>query len=384
MTSYMLEILNPDGSTKDVMDNPISIEAARSFNTDGSCSILLPYNRIDYSYFNRNTRLVIWRTDDSGRTEKFGDTVWFAKRITRQVLDGTFKVDFVDAFALLKIRIVGYTPVTPYADKTLEEFGLVSYTDYFRIDNLMRAYMRENFGSLAINPKTGATDTPRIVNDIVIEGDKNLAPYGEKQAGWANIADVLRDLARMSAEKGMELFYDLVPIDGGRFEFRVWNDVRGVDRGSTSLVPLEFTDESGSLADIEEVVDFTETKTACYALGYDTDNARVWEIYQSSDLINNNPFLREEFTVNVAEAEDAPILEDAARGALNAARPIRRITARVIDGGDFLYGRNYRYGDKVVARILDDSYDCQINSVRISWQNGEEDLDIRLTGSKTE
>lgn len=369
---YKAEIVNITGHTIKELDEIISVKAARAFNTEGSATIVVP-DDCQRSLFHYNTRLKLWRYDDRGKPSLFGNTIWFLRSIDHDFERASYTTTFADSLSLLKGRHVAYTAQTPYADKTLEENELITYSDVFRLDNLMKAYMRENFGSLAL-------DTLRANPYILIEGNRNLGPHGESQSSWQTLDSAIENLAKQSSAKGVELYYDLVPIDNGRFLFKVWDRIRGMDLGSQSISPLVLASSDGVLAEVHEIEDWSNVATYCYALGYDSGPSQVIAHAYNVLMMRSDPFGRIEMTANNSESDVGSVLVDTAMAALAGRRPKRLVTARFVETTEIGFGRTVNYGTVLVAQIGDHQYDCVVDAVSTSWSEGNEDLDIRLTG----
>ena len=371
---FTAEILDYSGKKATPIEKLISIEAARAFNTAGSATMVIPAN-MDRGIFKYNTRMRLWRRGDDGTSALFGDTVWFARKMKYSHKDRTYTIEWEDAFSLLNLRLVAYTADTTYADKTIETFDLITPDDRLRIDNMMRQYVRENYG-------TESEDVSRRNPWITVEEDKNKAPYGSKTAGWQKLGDTLLDLARMSAEKGMELFFDLVPQPDGTFMFKVWDAVRNVNRGSDSSSILTLSEHMNQLSDVEEVDDYSNLGTYVYVLGLGSGASQIIQSVGNEAQIRADPFGRIEYTISDPEVSLDETLLDMGRASLRGRRPKRIVSAKVVDGSGVLYGRNYSYGDRVLAHIGNKKYNCHINAVRTRWQAGHEELEIRLTGQE--
>lgn len=371
---YVPEIVDLNGKSIKQIDDAISIQSARAFNTKGSTTIILP-DYYDRSLFRLHTRIKLWRYDHSGVPSLFGDTIWFLKKIDHAISDEVYKIAMVDSFAMLGTRIVAYTSQTPYADKTLEEFGLITYNNDLRIDTMMLDYVHENFGALALN-------ADRLNSYIEIERYKNEGPYGEKQSSWQQIDSTLSDLARQASANGLNLFYDLVPIEDGRFLFRIWSKVRGIDRGSNAPVNLVLSDTDGMISDIHDIEDYTDVATVCYALGYDNGPSQVIETVESPLLIRNDPFGRIEMTTNSSDSDIPTVLIAAGQQALNGRRAKRLVTAKVVENSSLRYGRDISYGDLLSIEVAGRKYDVAVNAVSVTWDESGEQLDIHLSGEE--
>lgn len=371
---YVMELVDLQGRTIELIDDLISVEAARAFNVDGSATIILP-EHWKRSLFRMHTRARLWRYDYYGRSVNFGDTLWFLKKTDHAISDHTYTLTLVDAFAMLNARIVAYTAQTPFADKTLEEFALITFDDSLRIDTMMVEYMKENWGEEVL-------DNDRLNTFVTIEESKNQGPYGEKQAAWSEMGAVLSDLAKQASANGLNLFYDLIPQENGTFNFRVWSKVRGKDRSSTSRSNLVLSDTDGMLSDIHEIEDFTEVATVCYALGYDSGPSQVVEVVTSPFYVRNDPFGRIEMTVNASDSDVSSVLQAQAQAALNGRRPRHRVTAKVVENSSLVYGDKLSYGDLLSIQVAGRQYDVAIDAVSVRWDAEGEQLDIRLNGEE--
>lgn len=372
---YTIELFDASGKYLATVEDAFSIAASRAFNTKGSATIVIP---ADYprEWFDYDTHFKLWRTGTSRVPHLFGDTVWFLRNFKGRKSTRQYQITAVDTLGILEKRKVAYTAETPYADKTLEEFALVTPNDSLRIDNMMRAYMRENFGSLAL-------DGARIADEIAIERNRSMAPYGEKEAAWADLEAVLTDLARQSAGKGTELFYDLIPQDNNTYMFKIWREVRGIDRGIDSNKPLEFDDESGVLTDVEEEVDYSNYGNYCYVLGYDKGPSQIIVEVADTARIRKSVLGRVEFTYEDSDSDVASVLEAEGQAALRGKRGIRSVAAKISAAATLNYGDQFAYGDRVIMRVDGQRYNVMLDAVATSWAQGVENLDIRLNGSQS-
>lgn len=369
---YKAEIVDVDGTTIKDINDVISVQAARAFNTDGSATVVIP-NYYPRSMFRLHTRMKLWRYDYDGVPHNFGRTIWFLKKIDHARSDFTYTLTFVDTFAMLKGRLVAYTAQGVYADKTLEEYQIDTYDDRLRADNMMRAFVRENVGSLVL-------DADRTIAAITVEDDRSLGAFVEKQAAWAELESTLTDLAQMSSAKGVDLFYDLMPRDDGSFIFRAWTGLRGIDRTPSGNNPLLLTEESGMIADVHEVEDYTDVATYVYVLGFDTSGSQIVARGENLALSRNDPFGRLEITVSDNNADANSVLADDALGALMAHRPKRVLTATVVENSSLVFGKDIDYGDKVPVQVGATEYDCILDAISTNWSEDNEQLDLRLNG----
>lgn len=372
---YSVEIMDVGGETIDTCWNPIAINAARSFNNAGAATIEIPRDW-ERAIFRQNTRFKLWRTGYDYKRRSLGDTVWFLQDFHNQVSSDKYVIECDDAFAIGGKRVIAYTGETMYADKTLESFEIGGgFTEYFHIDNLMKEYVRENFGPASLDPD-------RINPFVSIFEENNFAPFGEQQAGFAELGSTLTGLANMSAQLGMELYYDFVPQENGTFQFKIWRNVRGVDRGQNSIEPLILSDSSGALDEVIISDLYRDSRTVCYVLGEGSGAAQVYKKIEDTTRVNEHPFARTEFTHNASEISNEEVLTFYGQSALYARRPRRVASARIVDNTSFRYDEHATYGDRIVMQAEEEAFDVQISAFSMTYGEQGEALDIRLSGSR--
>jgi hypothetical protein len=383
---YEVEIYTVETGNLLTIYDPISLEYARTQNQVGNLSITFPDDLIPLQ-ISQELRIKVFRDAYNTGMRLAGDTIWFPSSIVRNYSDGTWTIHAQDALSLLARRIVAYTSDTPYADKILTEIGLEGdyiydldiYDLYFgdasRIDNMMRQYVRENFGALQ------ASEPERDVSDVVqVEEDRSLAPFGEKEASFQIVLQTLQDLANQSKEDGTPLFFDMVPLPDNTFTFRVWSNYRGADLSDT-LQGVTFNPDYGNIAEAELTWDYEEIGNVVYVLGEGTGISRLHIPIKSSGLMGGGGIRRREFTLSDDIIDEDSPYQSMALEALGGKRPKVKFSGRVVDSPDgLLFGRDYNFGDKVTVAVDGYQITCFVQAFRIAYSDGGEDLDIRLQG----
>lgn len=374
---FQVSVLFPTGEELDPILEYTSLSLTVANNEIGSGTIELPLPR-DPTVFRPNTRFMIYRETPQVSRHIFANSVWFLEKVTRSQRENTLRLTIADQHRLLKQRVVAYTGETPYADKTLDEFDLITPDDRLRLDNMMRAYVAENYSTLAL-------DTDRNNSYILVEDDRNLAPYGSKEASFAVLMDVLQDLAKQSEQQGVPLFFRLIPRGDHKFNFQVALNQIGVDRSSTSVSPVILSESAGDLDNVEEEYDFTEMGNYCYVLGEGSGAARHYEEVANEALLRNDPFARREFTIEYVEADEqkSEVMIAKGQAALQGRRPRARIVASVVDGNNYHYGADYDYGYRVAAVVGDEAegvreFDAYIAAVNVQASGEQEEINIKL------
>lgn len=379
MSEIYIEVAEPNGQPYTILTDFISMEAAVGFNTVGHLSITLP-DVYDPKWFRRDMQMRVYQETPGYPSAQFANTTFFLNKISRR--RQTITLEGPDVNMVLANAIIAYTGETTYADKTQEEWDLAGlYYQYgLYIDDMMRAFVRENLS-------TEALDADRNNSYIAVEEDRGLAPLGEKTASFQNLLSTLQDLARQSEEKGTPLYFSLYPNANDTYIFRVWSNQPRSDRSSTSDMPLVLMEENGDIDDVEEIYDWSEEGNVVYGLGGGSGSSRVYTSRTNNESLRGGPFSRREYTHDMPDVDHIDSAnQDWVDGELGASlqgkKPRVRIMARINDGGDYAYGRDYAFGDKI-AIVVGNSYyrqfDCYISAARISAQDGKVNTQIALS-----
>lgn len=376
--SVYIELAEPNGNPYDIITDFTSIDAAVGFNTVGKLTLTIP-DVYDMRLFKRDMQMRVYQETPGYAPIQFANTTFFLNKVTRR--RESLILEAPDANMILANAIVAYTGETPYADKTQEEFDIAGlYYQYgLFLDDMMRAFVRENLSTLAL-------DSERNNPLISVEGDRSLAPAGQKTASFANLLSTLQDLARQSEEKGTPLYFTMYPTTSG-YMFRVWSQQPNVDRSSTSTIPLVLMEENGDLQDVEEIYDWTEEGNVVYGLGGGSGSSRVYVTRTHDGSLRGGPFSRREFTHDMPDVDHIDAVnQDWVDGELGAAligkRPRVRVSAEINNGNGYVYGRDFSFGDKVVIVTGFNTYrqfDCYISAVRMNVQEGQENVSVSLS-----
>jgi hypothetical protein len=341
-------------------------EWTRKENQVGIMEIECPQVMSD-NYYRSDSIMEIWRTIN-GKKYLEGETHWLLDRWNFETAStrsyfGSMRL--VDTNHIIGRRIVDYKAETAYSKKS----------DY--IDDMMKAIIRENHGALA-------TDVTRDISDVLtIQVDRSEAPTVEKAFAWRNCLDVLQELAQLSYDMGTYLVFDTVK-DGAVTNFRTYVDKRGADRGSASKNKLVFSESRGNLTDVKLEYDYSNMFNAIRAGGQGRDDSRKIAIALDTASILSSPIGRREYFADSAGTVDTlAYIQSEANGKLAESRAKVRLTGRAVDTKNLLYGIHYNYGDIVVVEHKGITMEAHIDTVHITLNDREEELDIRLNGEKT-
>ncbi len=276
-----------------------------------------------------------------------GDTAWFIRRVV--VYGDSIQVIAYSACSILGRRIVAYRAGSSYTEKT----GIPW-------DNLMKEFVRENFGPLA-------SDTDRDLSPwLTIPDNINYGLTYHKAAAWRNVLTVLQEIVDDVRSTGIQCSIDVVRSGSTSFEFRVFIGPRGVDHSAASGSPIVISKASRTLA--EDIVDenWELESNFIYATGQGVEAERT--VVTDFDLarMTISPFNRQEYNRPAKHGKTSDLVAAEASSALEELRPVRIFSGTIVQTEGCMYNLHWNWGDIVTAESGGRSYDCYVESVVVT------------------
>lgn len=295
----------------------------------------------------------IWR-GPFGRTEQLeGDTIWLIQSVESYNLNKVLHYDItaLDARYLLKGRSIAYQAGSAQGSKNQAA------------DDLMKAAVRENYGSLA-------TDATRIVpsTTLAVEADKTLGAVADIDIYNQELLNVCQDAAQYSASQGKTIYFDVVLADTElrQLEFRTYLGLRGRARNMT------FSENKGTLSDVRLVEDYRNYKTFVYAGAKGEKDLQIIGTASDPIALAARQFGRREVYISANNALDQAAANSEAAIALRKYRPIVDLSGSVVDTPDNPYGIAWRAGDQITGEHLGRLFTCNIDMVSVSVSKSSE------------
>ncbi len=348
-----------------------SFSLARRVGTVGGTTINLPHKAgYAYSDFARDQIVTVSASLPGGGSYLEGETLWFVRG--REYNQNGLSIYLEDANTILKRRIVAYAAASAQASKAGNAFDLI------------RAIIRENFGSLA----PAGRDVSAF---LAIQGDDGFGATVAKDFAWRKVLDVIRDIAAACEEAGTYCGFDIVASHAplatvvGRLafglEFRVFKQQRGIDhRWPSGAQPIIIGSEFGSLANPKVVEMWTDEESFTYAGGQGQDSDRLIDSAANQELIDQAIFGRIEGFRSVSQAKTSAALIDEASAQLAAKAGRVKVTGDLQETPNLRYGIDVRYGDFVTVSEAGIRADARLNAIQISADRNGVQRKIALEG----
>jgi hypothetical protein len=360
--AYFVEVSDPFGVKLAQVDSFLALDFVRPVNDVGVLTLDLDPNT-NTAPFRLDARLGVWRQGPAGGFLLQTETVWFVRQWRRVMYTSGERVLRITAYSasdLLARRIIAYAAGSAQASKT------------DNADDMMKAIVRENLGA-------SATDTDRRWSSyLTVQSDSASASSMSKAFSRRNVLTTLQEIGETSAEAGEPLYFDImVPTPGG-LEFRTYTGQRGTDRTLTGAAPLVISPELGTISGGELFEDYASEYTVVYAAGQGEKDYREVSEVEDTARSGASPFGRIEALRDARHGATGASLTAEGNAYLRASRPKRIFTAALVDTPQVRYGLEWHWGDKVTAQFEGKTFDCHIDTLRVSVAGGKETISAHL------
>ena len=363
---YSVLLYSPGFQFLQALDHVASCTYSRGQNDAGEIELTVPDGYYNPALFVPFNIVLIQRTIPGLAPYIDLQTPWFLLDGPTYSLDagGVQLVTFrgTDAVGLiLASRNVAYNDYNSYTYKLAAA------------DNMLKAVVRENAGSLA-------TDTSRNLTNsgFTVAADVAAGPI-IRMGSFARqpMLQVLQDIATASANNATTptwLGFDvtLANMLTGALEFTTYTGQRGVDhRQTVGTPPVILSPEAGNLADVEVGNLYRNSVSFMYVAGAGVADIRAIATASSAALIALSPYGRREGFTDGSQIVDPAALTTLAAGKLYEQRPRKYFTGRIVQTNNTLRGVHWDYGDYLTATYRNQTYDVRVDKIAVKLSAAE-------------
>ncbi len=360
-SNYTLWLYSAWGTVRGVLPDVLHLRYRRVVNQTGHyraehvanrlpCRILVRYRAALLPLLEADSRIEIWR---DGRLEM--ETCWLVQRV--RVLhpaggSAVIEIGAVPALSLLARRIVAYAVGSPQAERTAPA------------DVLLKALVRENWGSAASDPARNQSDWLRVAPDAAGMGASEPAPVIALATARQVLLDVAQHASAAAHAAGTLLRFDVVRHTPALLEFRTYLGARGTDRTHPARL-LVLTPDTPGVQQISFSDDHEDAVSLVYAAGQGAERTRQIVALGDPARIARSPFARRERLLDARTARDDAQLATAAQRALANGQPRQTVQVQLRSVAGFAYGREWAWGDRVLVAVAGRVIPATITTVEV-------------------
>jgi len=240
-------------------------------------------------------------------------------------------------------------------------------------DNMMKAIVREQLGSLAAADRQKLNVAP----DLGAAGSSITKAFA-----YRNVLDVLQEICDTARQKNdIWLGFDVVRTAPGVFEFRTYTGQRGQNHGRYSgdarMVGKNYGNLSGAKFGTYHTNERNYIVVGGSGEGWEREIVYRWDYTRW----HASKWNRREYFKDSRDDTTTAYLEADGDAALEEYRPRQVLTGLMHDTPGMMYNIHYQFGDVLSADAFGYYVDCRVESVKVEVdQYGGEKIDIRLRG----
>jgi len=359
MAIYELWQHESTGERVDVITAIDSLNVTRVVCDIGKMTFRVPFDDRIWKSLRKEQQFVVWRNGVMQFATQYGLARWRAVTDARGIRQIECYGECLNR--LLNKRIVAYPAGSPQSDKT------------GKVDDIMKAIVRENMGELA--------EADRQIPGLTVESDYSIGEQVSKAFAWRNLFTVEQELHELTLKHAKPMYWDMRAESFGDIQFKVYENMIGIDRRTGTKDTKPIGEQYGNLEQSMVEYDTTDEATAIWAGGQGQEDERVIKTaFDLNRALESYPFGWVEKFRDARQSEAEDSIEAQAQQALNEAKRIVRISGRLIETEGLRYNRDYNWGDIVTAEAYGLHADCMIKAVGLSYSGGQERIDVQLEG----
>lgn len=314
-------------------------------------------------------RIEVWRRLGDGEEYLDTETIWFIRDVKKSLNPKTLTITAYSANEILNRRIIAFKSGTSGAQKT------------DNIDDIMKAYVRENIGA-------SASASRNYSAYMTVAGDLGQGVSITKAASFDGLLETLQALSQQSFTQGttpVPIFFDVIGVTTAsgvaNLEFATYKNQRGLDRTYTGQAySVTLSEETQTLDNVEITYSFADEINYVFVGGAGEGSLRAVEEVSDTTRIAYSPINRREAFVNYTNSNVAAVLQSQGYQKLREGKPRKIITADIRNTDAGAYGRDWGFGDKMTASVDGEVFDVHIVAVAVSIQGGKETIKAAIRG----
>ena len=373
---YQVRLKGTDGLVKAVFEDTggfISLQYSHRVNGISAFELALRGDDPRISLFVADSQVEIWRR------HQLLDLDWYAEfegvvraPVAKVPLDGreTFHVNGQSYNDFLRRRMIAYTVGSAGAAKT----GAA--------ETVMKAYVKENLGSLATLGNGRKSDG--VMTGLSVQADLAL---GTSWTGDRSYEKLIKALQEIASATGID--FDIVGTGAGLFEFRTYVGQRGTDRSTVGLdtftarngvgnTPVIFSVENETMVDVVYSLNRTSEVNRYFILGQGQGEIRQITVSEDATLQDDSPWNLCEDSRNAVREGDATSLPFIGSAALAEAKIRKEFSFKVLQQPQQLYGKHYTWGDKITASFQAVDTHLKIVGMTGAFSDGGERIELEF------
>lgn len=358
---YQVRVYNTAGVQVALLVDWTSLHLEKRVNQIYNHTLVLPYNQALVDLFTQDALVEVRRRDPS-----FGLDNWYTEyiglHITPQDTTSNEGRQLFTSYGrgladLLHRRTIRYYAGSAYSTKS----GFA--------ETVMKQYVRENAGSLAVVPPRL---TDGVTTGLIVAPNLGTGPVWSGSAAWKNLLSILQEIA---AATGVD--YDVTWNGTNGFTFTTYYPQLGTSHTVSDTNPVIFELFRGNMGNPSYVKSRTEEVNDILVLGQGQEDARAVR-QRTTAATADSIWNRREGIADDRQDSLTASLDAYGDAKLEELQAREELTFDLIQTASSVYGLHYNLGDIVTAKYRNIQVNKKVIGVTIHVAAGKEDINIEL------
>lgn len=316
-------------------------------------------------YFIKDAIVVIMRRVPEANIDWYPEFVGFHRTPQKQITSANNRI--FTSYCRSLLDLIRRSSIRYYADTVGSAKGPAA------ADNVIKAYVRENAGSLAT--VANGRVVAHVYTGLAVAADTSAAASYEGAHAWENLLDAVRTI-------GEPAKVDFNVVWGGigspaTFTFQTYYPQLGTDRRAGTAAPMIFAPNLANMVEPSHTIQTTEEVSSALVLGPGEGPLRDTTLRLSTH-INDSPWNLIEQDINASGEDRTVALNAIGDELLYNKRPALSFSFRTLQTAQSAYGKHYFLGDLVTGTFDDVSADVKIRAVTLRLEGANEIIGLEL------
>ena len=250
--------------------------------------------------------------------------------------------------------------------------GSIGDTKTGPLDNVMKAYVRENAGAQALMTNGRLRDG--VTSGLSVAPDVSAAPVWSGSNAWKNLLTTIQDMAKTTDQD-----FSVIRTGPATFQFNTaWPRI-GTDRsGAGPAQPVVFSLAKANMGAPYGTVTRTDEFNVVVVLGPGAEDARTFSIRADVSAMIASPWNSAEKTYDQRNITDPDALDAAGDAQLVAGHSQAALSFIALDTNSTAYGRDFFMGDVILSQFRGLVLPKKIVGIENTVADGRESLRIHF------
>lgn len=231
-------------------------------------------------------------------------------------------------------RYILYNSGTTFANKTAT-FA----------DNLLKAFWRENAGSLIDSSRDGVDTYADISALVQVEANRSQGPSVSMSGARDPLDSVMTRICDAASTAGTYMTYEIIALSDTLLELRTYINARGIDHRINTPTPVILGESRGNLENATLTVDYHDEVTFAVAGGQGQQDERIIASILDTSRAAVSALHRIEHFFDMSNVTSPTVIADDVNAALRSGRPTILGGGTLIDTPRTTRGIHYDLGD---------------------------------------